>query len=61
MDLDRGVERILALSGIADDVAFKVRRGVTRPVWEANSGYSATIWIGTSSLIAVPHLHHGPI
>jgi glutamate carboxypeptidase len=33
-DLDRGVERMLALSGIADDVTFTVTRGVTRPVWE---------------------------
>src|SRR5579862_2623020 len=34
-DLDRGVEKMLALSGTADDVQFKVTRGVTRPVWEA--------------------------
>lgn len=33
-DLDRGVERMLALSGTADDVSFQVTRGVTRPVWE---------------------------
>lgn len=33
-DLDRGVERMLALSGTQDDVAFAVTRGVTRPVWE---------------------------
>jgi glutamate carboxypeptidase len=33
-DLDRGVERMLALSGTADDVSFEVTRGVTRPVWE---------------------------
>ena len=33
-DLDRGVERMLALSGTADDVKFTVTRGVTRPVWE---------------------------
>jgi glutamate carboxypeptidase len=33
-DLDQGVERMLALSGTVDDVAFKVTRGVTRPVWE---------------------------
>jgi glutamate carboxypeptidase len=35
-DLDRGVERMLALSGTRDDVAFVVTRGVTRPVWEPN-------------------------
>src|SRR3978361_1961120 len=33
-DLNHGVERMLALSGTANDVAFKVTRGVTRPVWE---------------------------
>ncbi|WP_448955586.1 M20/M25/M40 family metallo-hydrolase [Labrys neptuniae] len=37
-DLDHGVERMLALSGTANDVAFKVTRGVTRPVWEPGSG-----------------------
>jgi len=36
-DLDRGVERMLALSGSANDVTFKVTRGVTRPVWEPNA------------------------
>ena len=37
-DLDRGVERILALSGTDNDVTFKVARGVTRPVWEPDAG-----------------------
>jgi glutamate carboxypeptidase len=36
-DLDRGVERMLALSGSADDVTFEVTRGVTRPVWEPDA------------------------
>jgi glutamate carboxypeptidase len=40
-DLDRGVDRMLALSGTTDDVAFKVTRGVTRPVWEPDSGTMA--------------------
>lgn len=40
-DLDRGVERMLALSGTANDVTFNVTRGVTRPVWEANAGTMA--------------------
>jgi glutamate carboxypeptidase len=35
-DLDLGVERMLALSGTAEDVRFMVTRGVTRPVWEPN-------------------------
>ena len=40
-DLDRGVERMLALSGTANDVTFKVTRGVTRPVWEPDTGTMA--------------------
>jgi glutamate carboxypeptidase len=40
-DLDRGVERMLALSGTANDVTFKVMRGVTRPVWEPDAGTMA--------------------
>jgi glutamate carboxypeptidase len=35
-DLDRGVEKMLALSGTTDEVAFTVTRGVTRPVWDPN-------------------------
>ncbi len=40
-DLDRGVERMLALSGTANDVTFNVTRGVTRPVWEPNAATMA--------------------
>jgi glutamate carboxypeptidase len=40
-DLDRGVERMLALSEDRDGVMFKVTRGVTRPVWEPNEGTMA--------------------
>ena len=36
-DLDRGVEKMLALSGTANDVVFTVTRGVTRPVWEPDA------------------------
>ena len=36
-DLDRGVEAMLALRASSNDVQFKVTRGVTRPVWEANA------------------------
>ena len=36
-DLDRGVERMLALSGRQNDVQFTVTRHVTRPVWEADA------------------------
>src|ERR1700676_2393664 len=40
-DLDRGVERMLALSGTSNDVSFTVTRGVTRPVWEPDAGTMA--------------------
>lgn len=40
-DLDRGVERMLALSGTTDEVTFTVTRGVTRPVWEPDAGTMA--------------------
>jgi glutamate carboxypeptidase len=40
-DLDRGVERMLALSGVEHDVTFTVTRGVTRPVWEPGDGTMA--------------------
>lgn len=36
-DLDAGVARMLALSASSNDVAFRVTRGVTRPVWEADA------------------------
>ncbi len=36
-DLDRGVERMLALNGTSNDVRFSVTRTVTRPVWEADA------------------------
>lgn len=38
-DLDRGVERMLALTmREADGAGFTVSRGVTRPVWEPDAG-----------------------
>ena len=37
-DLDRGVMRMLELSGEFEGVAFTVTRGVTRPVWEPDRG-----------------------
>jgi glutamate carboxypeptidase len=41
-DLDRGVERMLALTDIDQSgVGFRVSRGVTRPVWEPNSATMA--------------------
>ncbi|HEX8168618.1 MAG TPA: M20/M25/M40 family metallo-hydrolase [Beijerinckiaceae bacterium] len=41
VDLDQGVERMLAMAGTADDVAFRVARGVTRPVWEPDDAAMA--------------------
>lgn len=41
-DLDRGVERMAALTSIdADGLGFRVARGVTRPVWEPDAGAMA--------------------
>ena len=40
-DLDRGVERMLALNGEENEVTIEVTRGVTRPVWEPNEGTMA--------------------
>jgi glutamate carboxypeptidase len=40
-DLDRGVDRMLAMSGVENDVTFTVRRGVTRPVWEPSDATMA--------------------
>ncbi|MET0709494.1 MAG: M20/M25/M40 family metallo-hydrolase [Tardiphaga sp.] len=40
-DLDAGIERMMALNGTANEVTFKVTRGVTRPVWEPNAGTMA--------------------
>jgi glutamate carboxypeptidase len=37
-DLDSGVQRMLALTGVRGGVAFNVTRGVTRPVWEPDAG-----------------------
>lgn len=36
-DLDRAVEKMLALRASSNEVQFQVTRGVTRPVWEADA------------------------
>jgi glutamate carboxypeptidase len=58
-DLDRGVERMLALSGTSNDVAFKVTRGVTRPVWEPDAGtlalYDKAHSVAASMGLDLPH------
>jgi glutamate carboxypeptidase len=62
-DLDRGVERMLALSGTSNDVMFKVTRGVTRPVWEADAGtlalYEKARGVAASMGLALPHVSAG--
>src|SRR6185295_5606871 len=58
-DLDRGVERMLALSGTSNEVTFKVTRGVTRPVWEPDEGtmalYEKAHGIAKSMGLELPH------
>src|SRR3569833_3151241 len=58
-DLYRGVEHKLALSGTANDVSFKVTRGVTRPVWEPDAGtialYEKAKGIAESLGAKLPH------
>ena len=58
-DLDQGVERILALSATADDVAFTVTRGVTRPVWEPSAAtlalYETARQLASSIGFAIGH------
>jgi len=62
-DLDQGVERMLALSGTADDVAFNVTRGVTRPVWEPDGAtmalYATARGIAKSIGFDIPHKSAG--
>jgi glutamate carboxypeptidase len=62
-DLDRGVERMLALSGTANDVSFRVTRGVTRPVWEPDAGtmalYEKARGIATELGFDLPHASAG--
>jgi glutamate carboxypeptidase len=58
-DLDRGVERMLALSGSSNEVTFKVTRGVTRPVWEPDAGtlalYDKARGVAASMGLDLPH------
>lgn len=42
-DLDDGVARMLALSETGGEIEFRVSRGVTRPVWEADAGTLALL------------------
>ena len=58
-DLDRGVERMLALSATSDGVTFKVTRGVTRPVWEPDAGtmalYEKARGVASQMGLELPH------
>ncbi|HEX8664778.1 MAG TPA: M20/M25/M40 family metallo-hydrolase [Beijerinckiaceae bacterium] len=62
-DLDRGVERMLAMAGMADDVAFHVERGVTRPVWEPDAAtlklYETARGIAKEIGFDIPHRSAG--
>ena len=62
-DLDHGVERMLALSGIEHDVTFTVTRGVTRPVWEPSEAtlamFEAARGLGRSMGMELSHASAG--
>jgi glutamate carboxypeptidase len=62
-DLDRGVERMLALSGASNDVTFTVTRGVTRPVWEPDTGtmalYEKARGVAAQMGLELPHASAG--
>jgi glutamate carboxypeptidase len=61
IDLDKGVERMLALSSTENDVTFKVTRGVTRPVWEPSAGTMALFEKAKAinASLGLPELTHG--
>ena len=61
-DLDRGVERMLALTTIDDSgIGFRVSRGVTRPVWEASAETLAMYEIARDIAAELGfELAHGP-
>lgn len=58
-DLDHGIERMLALSGTHDGVTFTVTRGVTRPVWEPDTGtlalYEKARGVAQQMGVELPH------
>ncbi|MGI4793946.1 MAG: M20/M25/M40 family metallo-hydrolase [Janthinobacterium lividum] len=62
-DLDRGVERMLALAGQANDVRFDVTPTVTRPVWEPDARtlavYAQAEALAKQIGIALPHRSAG--
>jgi glutamate carboxypeptidase len=62
-DLDRGVERMLGMAGTADEVAFHVARGVTRPVWEPDAAtlalYETARGIAKGLGFDIPHRSAG--
>lgn len=62
-DLDRGVAAMLARGGSDGDVTLDVRRGVTRPVWEADAGtmrlYGQARMLAASLGFDLPHRSAG--
>jgi glutamate carboxypeptidase len=63
VDLDRGVAAMLALTGTAGGAAFAVKRGVTRPVWEADAAglalYETANGVARALGMALPHQSSG--
>ncbi|MGQ7243536.1 M20/M25/M40 family metallo-hydrolase [Salinicola sp. V024] len=63
-DLDRGIERMLALNQRdADGVGFEVKLGVVRPVWEADEAtlslYAQARLIANALQMPLPHASSG--
>jgi glutamate carboxypeptidase len=62
-DLDRGVGAMLGLRATSNDVAFKVTRGVTRPVWEPDARgmalYSVARGVARGLGFDIPHQSSG--
>ena len=64
MDLDAGIEKILALSGERNGVNFTVTRGVTRPVWEPGMPSTMALYEKAKAIsgeigLAMPHGSQG--
>lgn len=59
-DLEAGIARMLALSGVENEVEFTVSRGVTRPVWKPDRPETVALYEKAAALarqlgVALPH------
>lgn len=59
-DLEAGIARMLALSGVENEVEFTVSRGVTRPVWKPGRPETMALYDKAAALagrlgVALPH------